>query len=678
LEQQKAVKIKVLTLDGIIKDVDISASHILYLGKPATQLVMKDITAGRKAEDILRESEGKYRSVIERANDGIAIIQDGLLKYVNPSIESMIGYDLDEILESSIMNFLRPDQRSKVGGFYKRRLAGEDVPSIYETIILDKDGSEKEIEINAGLIQYDGRVADLVIIRDITERKTVENALRESEEKYRKLIQTSPDAIISIDLKGIIQTVNKQALDVYGCDHEDELVGKNVIEFVSQVDRERAIENMKKGMKGESIKNITYKLYHKDGSEFYGELNSSLIVDSQNNPKGFIGVLRDITERLKMNEALQKSEDKYRSLVEESLQGIAILQIDPFRVVFANPAITDIYGYTPEELMSFSSEELLNLIHPEDREKYQKRFLPRIEGKIKSPQTDLRIIHKDGSIHWISSYAKLIEFNGQPAVQATSIDISERMNAEMALRVSEEKYSNLFHNSNDAIIIHDLDGHILDINQKAIETFGYEKAELLNMKVPQLHPISEKEKSKNAFEKIQNEGAITFEIMFQRKNGETFSTEVSSSLFIMGGKKVIQGIIRDITKRKITEKKLKESEIQLKNILNSMGDAIHVVDRDLNLMMMNDYFKRWNKDLGLISDIKGKNLMDVFPFLPDNVTEEYKMVFETGKTFTSKENVKIDDREFHTETRKIPIIENGKVTQIITVIRDIRSIIKDQ
>jgi PAS domain S-box-containing protein len=678
LEQQKAVKIKVITLDGITKDVDISASHILYYGKPAAQLVMKDITTGRKAEDILRESEEKYRSVVERANDGIAIIQDGLLKYVNPRIENMIGYDLDELLGSSIMNYLREDQKAKVGDIYKKRLAGEDVPNIYEAIIIDKDGSEKEIEINAGLIQYDGRLADLVLIRDISDRKAVENALRESEENYRKLIETSPDAILSIDLKGNIQTVNKQALSVYGCDHEDELIGKNIIEFVTPEDRDRAIENMKKGVKGESIINITYKLIHKDGSEYYGELTSSLIVDSQNNPKGFIGVLRDITERLKITEALQKSEEKYRSLVDGSLQGITILQINPFSVVFANPAIINIYGYTPEELKSFSQEELFKLIHPEDQYKYQKRFLARFEGKLESPQTDLRVIHKDGSTRWISSFASLIEFNEQPAVLATSIDITERMKTERALHDSEEKYSNLFQRSNDVIIIHDLNGNIIDVNQKAIEAFGYEKTELLNMKVSQLHPIGEEEKSKNAFERINKEGAITFEIKFQRRNGETFFTEVSSSIFEMGGKKVIQGIIRDITERKTTEKKIQESEIQLKNILNSMGDAIHVVDKDLKFVMMNEYFKKWNEDLGLKSDIKGQRIKDIFPFLPDNVWGEYEKVIETGKALTSNENVKINNREFNTETRKIPIIENGKVTQIITVIRDISEHIKDQ
>jgi PAS domain S-box-containing protein len=680
LERQKAVKIKVLTLDGVTKDVDISASHILYYGKPAVQLVMKDITAGRKAEDILRESEEKYRSVVERANDGIAIIQDGLLKYVNPGIERMAGYEADELLESSFLDYLRHDQVQKVGDYYKRRLSGEDVPNIYEAVIIDKEGIEKEIEINAGLITYEGRVADLVLIRDITERKEVEKALRESEESYRKLIETTPYAIITIDLKGIIQTINRQALSVYGCKKEDELIGKNVIEFITPEDRDRAIENMKKGMKGESIKNIIYKLYHRDGSEYYGELNSSLLVDSENNPTGFIGVLRDITERLKMTQALKESEGKYRSLVEESLQGIVILQVSPFRVAFANPAITNIYGYTPEELMSFSQEQLLNLIHPEDQNKYQERFLARIEGKLKSHQTDLRIIHKDGSIRWISSYANLIEINGKPAVQATSIDITERKRMEKALLESEEKYRLLVDNINDGVYTLDENGYFTFVNKVIEDRSGLTIEQFNKLKFADIVLEKDIDRVKQNFDKIMAGGNVPpYELIYKTSSGEPLAVEVNTKPIYKEGKIIgLQGISRDITERKITEKKLKDSEVQLTNILNSMGDAIHVVDGDLNIVMMNDFFKQWNKELGLESHVRGKNIIDIYPFLSDRVTEEYKKVFETGITHTSNENVKIDDREFYTETRKIPIIKNGKVIQVITVIRDMSEIIKKQ
>ena len=137
---------------------------------------------------------------------------------------------------------------------------------------------------------------------------------------------------------------------------------------------------------------------------------------------------------------------------------------------------------------------------------------------------------------------------------------SERKLIEETLRKSEEKYSRLFHNSNDGIFIHDLEGNIIDANQKVLELFGYTKAEISGIKIPMLHPAEALEKSKWAFKTIIRDGFVRFEIDFKKKNGELFSAEVSSSLFETEGYKVIQGIIRDISKRKLTEEALRKSE----------------------------------------------------------------------------------------------------------------------
>ncbi|MFW9999824.1 MAG: PAS domain S-box protein [Candidatus Hodarchaeota archaeon] len=158
------------------------------------------------------------------------------------------------------------------------------------------------------------------------------------------------------------------------------------------------------------------------------------------------------------------------------------------------------------------------------------------------------------------------------------------------LRVSEEKYSNLFHHSNDAIILHDLDGNIIDINQRALEQFGYTRSEILKLKIPQLHPISELGASKKAFEEISKKGVIKFEISFKKKNGKIFLAEVSSSLFYMGGEQVIQGNIRDITVRVLTEKMLKESEEKYRNMINHLDLGFYQLKWDGILLNHNPRF----------------------------------------------------------------------------------------
>jgi PAS domain S-box-containing protein len=519
-EQQKYIKIKVLTLDGSEKDVDISASHIYYYGKPAVQIVLKDITVGRKAEEVLRESEEKYRSVVERANDGIAIIQDGLLKYINPIIEKMIGYEKDELIDAPIVNFLHPDEKTRVIDYYNRRMAGEKVPTIYETIILDKDGSKREIEINAAIIHYNGKIADLVIIRDISERKGVENALKESEERYRRLVNTSPDAIIYSDLKGKIQMVNSKALNLYGVETETELIGKNVFEFISPEDRSRAMENSQNVMKGKPISNIQYLLIRKDGKTYHGEISASLITDSEGNPKGLIGVVRDITERLLITEALQKSEEKYRLLVDNINDGVYTLDENGY-FTFVNNVIENRSGMSKEK---FKKLQFNDIVSPADRERVLHNFEKVINGE-EVPPYQLEYATSDGS-------PLAVEVNTKPIYQAGKIiglqgisrDITERKKAEKELLMANERLKYLLSSSNAVIYTARASGDYgaTFISKNVAKMVGYESREFTENSgfwIDRIHP-DDVQHVLTDVAKIFEKGQYKYEYRFRRKDGK--------------------------------------------------------------------------------------------------------------------------------------------------------------
>jgi PAS domain S-box-containing protein len=139
---------------------------------------MKDITESRLAEEALRESEEKYRNVVERANDGIVIIQDDVIKFCNNSLAKLWGGPVDEILGTPFINYIAPVAQAKSAEYYRRRIAGERVPTIYETLLARKDGGLVDAELNAGIIMYEGKPADLVVLRDISERKQAEEEIR--------------------------------------------------------------------------------------------------------------------------------------------------------------------------------------------------------------------------------------------------------------------------------------------------------------------------------------------------------------------------------------------------------------------------------------------------------------------------------------------------------------------
>ncbi len=143
-----------------------------------TYCVFQDITERKKAEEALIESEEKYRSLVERANDGICIIQDELIKFINSSLVDLWGGSSEEILETPLINYVHPDEQSKLINYYTRRIKGGYVPSIYESALLQKSGKKVSVELSAGIINYNGKPADMIMIRDITDRKKAEEDIK--------------------------------------------------------------------------------------------------------------------------------------------------------------------------------------------------------------------------------------------------------------------------------------------------------------------------------------------------------------------------------------------------------------------------------------------------------------------------------------------------------------------
>jgi len=176
-----------------------------------------------------------------------------------------------------------------------------------------------------------------------------------------------------------------------------------------------------------------------------------------------------------------------------------------------------------------------------------------------------------------------ILIGGRPCILSTVKMITERKQAEEALRDSRERYVNLFNGSNDAIFVHDLEGNILDVNEKVLTLFGYSRREVLSLKIPDLHPPEALEKSRWAFETVQREGVVRFEIDFKKKSGEVFPTEVSASLFSAGGQRLVQGIVRDITERREAERALRESEAKFRTLIETIPHCVTIFQDDRNV-----------------------------------------------------------------------------------------------
>ncbi|MCK9568130.1 PAS domain S-box protein [Candidatus Pacearchaeota archaeon] len=212
--------------------------------------IYSDISERKEIERKLKENEEKYRSVSEKANDGIAIIQNGIIVYGNPALAQIRGDSLKNILHHKFLEYVAPEEKEKIKIYYQRRFKGEKVPSKYETILLKKDKRKICAELNAGIIRYKGKPADLVIIRDITERKISE------EKKYQTLYQSSADAIMILEPPNWNFTSgNNSAIKVFNAKNEKDFTSRAPWEYSpkyqpdGQLSSEKAKEMIMKAMK---------------------------------------------------------------------------------------------------------------------------------------------------------------------------------------------------------------------------------------------------------------------------------------------------------------------------------------------------------------------------------------------------------------------------------------------
>jgi PAS domain S-box-containing protein len=240
----------------------------------------------------LCDSEEKYRTLIERANDVICIIQDGIIKMCNPRLPEFWGGSIEEIIGKPISEFIHPDALTEVVDHYNRRVAGEIPPSIYETILMRKDGSKSYVEVNAGIITYEGKNADLVIVRDINERKNATQALYESEEKYRSLVTTTGDIIWETDDKARFIFVSPQVESIIGF-KPDELIGHTPFEFLKPdtIEPNQKRFRMTVDNREKSIIYISHWI-HKNGHSVYLESHAVPVYRSDGSFSGFIGIDR--------------------------------------------------------------------------------------------------------------------------------------------------------------------------------------------------------------------------------------------------------------------------------------------------------------------------------------------------------------------------------------------------
>jgi PAS domain S-box-containing protein len=312
--------------------------------KSAIEKKIKEIEVEELRKRI-EDSEMMYRTLVENANDGIAIVQEGRVKFLNKRLAEMWGGSVEEMLNTPFTDYVHPDEVGKISEYYRKRLAGEDVPSIYNSIFVRKSGDIAYVEVNASVIAYKGKPAVLAIIRDVTEKKELEEELNRKNLWFRSLVEHSADIMMVIDGGGKINYISPSVERVAGYKPE-ELQGKNVFEFAYPDDIEFISKELLYLLEHpDEVKTIEFRAIHKDGRIVPVEATGRNLLQ---NPavEGIVVNFRDITERKEAERKIKESEEKYRKMFEISPALLAILDEDGV-FVEANPAMVRSLGLNP-------------------------------------------------------------------------------------------------------------------------------------------------------------------------------------------------------------------------------------------------------------------------------------------------------------------------------------------
>jgi PAS domain S-box-containing protein len=433
----KPYKVKVVGNDGRRIWAEISAERIEFYGKPAVLTLLRDVTEQSNSQKMLQKSELKFKSLVNGSMSAIVTTDNkGNFTYINKTATELFGYSSVEMLGRSFKDFLHPEDRGKIIHLFLNILILRRQPRPLEFRVIQKGGKILYLMARPTKFVVNGKTMGFqVIIVDLTERKKAEDTLKASEEKFKCILASSPDAITVADLKGNIIECNKATLKLFGLSSKNELIGKDGFKLISKKDRERARNEFKTILKSGSIKEKEYLFLTKDGREFPVELSISHLKNSKGAPVGFVSIAKDITNRKQAEEAIKRSEMKYKSIYESSINALYSSSLDG-HILDMNPSGILMLGYKSlEELKKKKIEDIY--LDLDDRRKFIELAK---EGPVKGFKTKLK--KKDGKLIdvLLDGNAVKDELGKTIGFQGDIIDITEHKRIEKEFnKIKEER-----------------------------------------------------------------------------------------------------------------------------------------------------------------------------------------------------------------------------------------------
>ncbi len=571
--------------------------------------VVKDVSKRKQADQKLREAEQRYHALFNQSPIGVLVVDPVTASCIefNDVAHLQLGYTREEFESIKIFDIEAKESNEETRDHLKN--LAESGGQEFETRQRTKNGETRDVIVTTRPFQSDdGRTYLHCIFHDITEIRKVQNALMESEARYRQLVELAQEGIWAINNDFTTVFVNPRMAQILGY-KESDMLGKQLFDFIDpdmvETIRDIIVGFTRRGMKGQ----YDYAFPHKNGGHVDTTITLSIINDDQKRKIGTLAVVSDITQRKQAERALKASEELSRAIVANAPIGIATTD-SSYHFVTANEAFCSILGYTEAELRKLTFK---NLSHPEEIEESAQNIHTLEKGENPFFVEAKHYIKKDGSsIVGRVIVSAIRNPKGQPILFVIELeDITKRKQLQDDLQSSEERFRAISTSAMDAIVLCDAKDNVLYWNPAAEKTFGFSADQAIGKKLADL-VIPPKEHRKHTEYLSQLDTSLTSKRLFGltalRKDGTSFPIDLSRVTVKVNDQNCSLSIIRDITEWKAMEEALRQERDLLDSVAASTDACIAIINRDYRIVWGNQRARQ----VGLCKDIDNKHCYSVF------------------------------------------------------------------
>jgi PAS domain S-box-containing protein len=569
--------------DGTVVPVEINASVVRTKAGPLVVTLCRDITERKRSERALRESEAKYRALFDQASDGIMFMSaDGSQVMVNHSFARMHGYDSPARMARLRLGDLDTPATARLAPSRLRRmLAGESLT--FEVDHYHRDGHTFPLQVACSVIRIGGHPFFLGFHRDITERKRAERELRENEEKFYKAFHRSPIVMLITGLTdGRVIDVNDEFVRLFRV-RPGQVIGKTTLQLGLWTDRAHRRAKLGPAIERGSVRNLPLDMRTRDGRQL------SLLLSSETVAIGGTPCLLtsafDITETKRMVQQLGQSEERYRLLSENSNDAVWTATLDG-AFTYVSPAIRHLQGYSPEEARALGMD---GLVAPESRGLLRSLRRELRELLLRGPvppqatrTATLACRHRSGDRLWCE-ITTMVQSDGEgrpTGILGVTRDVTQRKQAEDALRASEDQLRTLVENQGEGIGIVDAKERFLFVNPAAEMIFGANPGALVGATIRRFV-------SRSQYAEVRKQTGLrrcgirsTYELEIRKQHGQHRRILVTGTPRTDAGGRFIGtfAIFRDITELRRIDQALRQSEEALRKFIDQSAEGIAILD----------------------------------------------------------------------------------------------------